>query len=204
MVECQRSGVFVGMVVGGHGASFCRQPMGHRSRLDPCMPSPFGVGRLACGLFIVRSFFLQQFGWYTVVLAALWAAGASWGRLCCSPRQRSQMLSLLCSRLVLRFVVAGLSNVAVIVLRPGCAWRVVMVRRCRGRQWLACPGLCGGPYWPGWLRLVAVGRPLSHLLPVRRVLSWLARLWRVWVCDCCVVASTMVGWFCQLVVVFAA
>ena len=57
------------------------------------------------------------------------------------------MLSLLSSRLVLRFVAAGLSDVAVIVVPPG--------------------------------RLVAVGRPLRCLFPVRCGLSWLVRFWRV-------------------------
>ena len=142
------------------------------SHFNPCMPGRFGVGRLACGLFIVGLFFLQQFGWYPVLSAVLWSACASWGRLRCSPRLCSRMLSLLSSRLVLRFVVAGLSDVAVVV-RPGCARRIVLVRRCRCRQWSARPGLCGGPYGPGWPRFVAVGCPLCHLLPVRCVLSWL-------------------------------
>ena len=123
-------------------------------------------------------FFLQHFGWYPGVSAALWSARASWGRLRCSPRRCSRMLSLLSSRLVLRFVVAGLSDVAV-VLRPGRARHVVLARCRRGRQWSACVGFCGGPHGPGWPRLVAVGRPLRHLFPVGRVLSWPVRLWRV-------------------------
>ena len=149
MAESRHCGAFVGMVVAGRGASWCRQPMGRRSRFDPCMPCWFGVGRLACGLFIVGSFFLQQFGWYPVVSAALWSAVAPWGRLRCSPRRCSRMLSWLSSRLVRRFVVAGLSDVAVVV-RPGRARRVVLVHRCRGRQWSARPELCGGLYGPGW------------------------------------------------------
>ena len=148
MVESRHCGAFLGMVVGGRGASWCRQPMGRRSRSDPCMPGCFGVRRPACGLFIVRSFFLQRFGWYPVVSAALCSACASWGPLRCSPRRCSQMLSLLSSRLVRRFAVAGLSDVAVVV-RPGRARRVVLVRCRHGRQWLARPGLCGGPNGPG-------------------------------------------------------
>ena len=97
---------------------------GTPSRLDPCMPGWFDVGRL----FIVGSSLLQQFDWYVVVLAALWSACASWGQLRCSPRRGSRMLSLLSSRLLPRFVAAGLSNVAVIVLRPGHARRIVLVR----------------------------------------------------------------------------
>ena len=170
--------MFVGMVAGGGGASWCRQPMGRWSCFDPCMPGWFGVGRLACGLFIVGLFFLQQFGWYPVVSATLWSACASWGRLRCSPRRCSRMLSLLSSPLVLRFVVAGLSDVAV-VLRPGRARCVVLVRRRPGRQWSARPGLCGGPHGPGWPRWVAVGCPLRHVFSVGRVLSWFARLRRV-------------------------
>ena len=50
----------MGMVAGGRGASCCRQPMGRRSRFNPCMPGRLGVGPLACGLFIVGFFFLQQ------------------------------------------------------------------------------------------------------------------------------------------------
>ena len=178
MVESWRCGAFVGMVVGGHGASWCCQPMERRSRFDPCMPGWFGVGRLACGLFIVGSFFLQQFGWYPVVSATFRSACASWGRLRCSPRRCSRMLSWLSSRLARRFVVAGLSDVAVVV-RPGRARRFVFVRRRRGRQWLAPPGLCGCPYGPGWPSLVAVGCPLRHLFPVGRVLLWFACLRRV-------------------------
>ena len=89
------------------------------------------------------------------------------------------MLSLLSSWLVLRFIVAGLSNVAVIVLRPGRARRVVLVCRCRGRQRSACLGSSGGLYGPGWSRLVAVGRPIRHLLPVGRGLLWIVPLWGV-------------------------
>ena len=157
------------MVFGGRGASWCGQPMGGRSLFYPCMPGWMGVGRPVCRLYIVGSFFLQQFGWYTVVLPALWSACASWGRLRCSPRQSSRMLSLLSFRLVLRFAVASMSDVAVIALRPGRARRVVLVRRRRGHQWSACLGLCGGPYGPGRPRLVAVGRSLRHSVPVRGV-----------------------------------
>ena len=69
MVESRRCGGFVGKVVDGRYASWCCQPMGRRSRFNPCMPGWFGVGRLACSLLIVASFLLQEFGWYTVVLA---------------------------------------------------------------------------------------------------------------------------------------
>ena len=119
MVELPRCVVLVGMVVGGRGASWCRQPMGCRSRFDPCMPGWLGSGRLACGLFIVGSFSLQQFGWYRVAIAVLWSACSSWDESRCSPRRRSRMSSLLSSPSVLRFVVAGLSDVAVIVLDRG-------------------------------------------------------------------------------------
>ena len=114
-----------------------------------------------------------------VLLAVLWSACSLWGLSGCSPRQHSRMLSLLSSRFVLCFVVAGLSDVAVIVLRLGCARRVVLVRRRRSHQWSACPGLCRGPYGLGRPRLVAVGRLFRRLFSVRCVLSWLVRLWRV-------------------------
>ena len=74
MVELRHAVVFVCMVVGGRGAPWCCQPVGCRSRLDPCMPGWFGIGRLACGLFLVGSLSLQQFGWCMVVLAALRSA----------------------------------------------------------------------------------------------------------------------------------
>ena len=169
---------FVGMVAGRRGASWCREPMKRRSRFNVCMPGWFGVGRLACGLFIIGSFLLQQFGWYPAVSAALWSAFASRGRMRCSPCRCSAVLSWLSSRLVRRFVVSGLWDVAVVVL-PGLARRVVLVHRCRGRQWPACPGMCGGLYGLGRPRLVAVGCPLCHLFPVRRVSSWFARFRRV-------------------------
>ena len=70
---------------------------------------------------------------------------------------------------------SGLSDVAAVV-QPGRARRVVLVRCCRGRQWSARPGLCGGPFGPGKPRLVVVGCHLRHLFPVGRVLSWFARL----------------------------
>ena len=98
MVESRRCGVFVGRVTGGRGALCCCQPMGSGSRFDPCMPCRFGVGRLACGLFIVGLFFVQQFDWYPVLSAVLWSACASWGRLRCSPCRCSRTLSLLSSR----------------------------------------------------------------------------------------------------------
>ena len=88
---------------------------------------------------------------------------------------------------------AGLSDVAVVV-QPGRAWRVVLVCHCRGCQWSARAGLCGGPYGPGWPHMVAVGCLLRHSLPVVSVLSWFTRLWRVRVGGCCVVASTLFGW----------
>ena len=160
----------LGMVAGGRGASWCPQPMGRRFRFNPCMPGWFSVGRLACRLFTVGSFFLQQFGWYPGVSAALWSAGASRGRLRCSPRWCSRVLSWLSSWLVRRFVVSGPPDVAVRV-RRGHARRVVFVRCRRGSQSLAPWGLCGGLYWPGRPRLAAVGSPLRHWFPVGRVLS---------------------------------
>ena len=135
-VESRRCGAFGDMVAGGRGASCCRQLIGPSSRFDPCMPGRFGVGWLACGLFTFGWFLLHQFGRYPVVSAALWSAGASRGRLRCSPRRCSRMSSVLSSRFVLGFEVAGLSDL-VVVLRPARARRVVLVRRCRGRQWSA-------------------------------------------------------------------
>ena len=178
MVESRHCVAFVGTVAGGCVASWCRQPMGRRSCFHPCMPGWFRVGRLACGLFIVGSFFLQQLGWYLAVSAALWSACASRGRLRCSPRQCSWVLSWLSSRLVRRCVVSGLSDVAVVV-PPGRARRVVFVRHRRCNQWPARPELCSGPYGLGRPCLVAVGCHLRHLFPLGHDLSWFAQLWRV-------------------------
>ena len=165
MVESRRCAAFVGMVADKHGTSLCRQPTLCRSRFDPCMAGWFGVGRLACGLFIVWSFFLQQFGWYPAGSATLWSACAFRGRLRRTPRHCGRVLSWLSSRLLWRFVESGLSDVAVMV-RPGQARRVVLVRRRRYRQWLARPGLCAGLFGPVRPRLVAVGCPLRYLFPV--------------------------------------
>ena len=84
---------------------------------------------------------------------------------------------------------ARLSDVAVLV-RPGRARRVVLVRLRRGRQWSARPELCAAPYSHGRLCLVAVGyslrracfgvvRPVAACPPVRLLccsqdLVWLA------------------------------
>ena len=53
MAELRCSVASVGMVVGGPGSPWCRQPVGRRSRIDPCMPGWFDVGRLACGLLMI-------------------------------------------------------------------------------------------------------------------------------------------------------
>ena len=60
MVELRCAVVSVGMVVGGPGSPSCRQPVGRRSRIDPCMSCWFDVGRLACGLLIVVSVFCSS------------------------------------------------------------------------------------------------------------------------------------------------
>ena len=83
--------MFVGMVVGGRGSPRCGQPVGRRSSIGPCMSGQFGVGRRACGLFMVTSCPLQWFCWYAVVLAASWSVCSAlvpWP--CCA-----QVLSLL-------------------------------------------------------------------------------------------------------------
>ena len=77
------SAVFVGMVVGGRGAPRCCQPVGRRSRFDPCMPGWFGVGRLACGLFTVKWWLQLWCGWCAVVVAVSWSAGFLWVPLRC-------------------------------------------------------------------------------------------------------------------------
>ena len=93
---------------------------------------------------------------------------------------------------------AGLSCV-VDVLRPGRARCALLVCRCRGRQWLALPGLRGGPYGPGRPCLVAVAVPYvifspSGLLFVGCPVLGRPRVWLL--CSC-----QYVGWYA---VVFAA
>ena len=70
--------LFVGMVVDGRVAPRCRQPVGRRSRFNPCTPSWFGVGRLACGLFAVKWRLQLRCGWCAVFLAASWSAWFAW------------------------------------------------------------------------------------------------------------------------------
>ena len=161
MVELRCSVVSVGMVVGGRGAPWCRQPVQRRSCFNPCMPGGFGVGRLACGLFLVASLLLQRFGWCMVVLAALWSACSSLGLFCCCRRccvlgsvasfVRRPAQPVMVSRSGLGLVVAGMSNVEFVVLRPGCSQRVVLVRSRRSRTRTACRGLHCCPHWFGGL-----------------------------------------------------
>ena len=172
----------VGIVVGGRGAPWCRKPVGRRFRFDPCMPGGFGVCRLACGLFMTAPLLPQRFGWCMVVLGALWSACSSLGLFCCCWRcrvlgsvgyfGRRPVQPVTVSRRGLGLVVAVMSDAGFLVLRPGCSWRVVLVRRRRSSTRLACRGSRCCPHWFGRL---------------------CARL--VWVCRCCVVASVTLGRF---------
>ena len=74
MVQLRCSVVSLGMVAGGRGAPWCRQPVGRRSPSDPCMPGSLRLGQLMCGLFVAGPLFLQRFGSCMVVLAVLWSA----------------------------------------------------------------------------------------------------------------------------------
>ena len=125
-----------GYVVGERGAACCRHPMGRRFRFDPCIPGRSGVGRLACGLFIVGSL----------------CCSSLIGSRLCSPRRCSRTRSL-SSRFVLRVAAACLSD-AVDVSRPGRARCVVWIRRRlfdSGQPvWVA--------WWPVWARLAVFGR----------------------------------------------
>ena len=62
MVESRCAVVSVGMVISGPGSRWCRQPVGRRSLINPCMSGCFVVGRLACGLFMVASLLPHLFG----------------------------------------------------------------------------------------------------------------------------------------------
>ena len=148
MVVLRCSVVFVGMVVGGRGAACCRQPMGRRSCFDPCMPGWLGVGRLACGLFIVGSLSCSS-----LVRSRL-----------CSPRRCSPTSFSLSSRFVLRVAAAGLSG-AVDVLRPGRARCLVLVRR----RWFASGRPVCVVWWPVWAQpAVFVAVVVPTLLVSRR------------------------------------
>ena len=121
MVELRCSVVFVGMVVDGPGSPWCRQPVGHCSLIDPCMPGWFDVSRLACGLFVVASWLPQLFGWCMGVLAALWSACSSWRFFCCCRRCR-----------VLGRCVGDVCAVGSFVRRCACAQPVTVSRYCPG------------------------------------------------------------------------
>ena len=139
--------MLVGIVVGGRGAAFCRQPMGRRSRFNHCMPGRLGVGRLACGLFIVGSLSCSSFI-------------GSWLH---SPRRCSQMWLSLSSRFVLRVAAACLSA-AVDVSRLGRARCVVLVRR----RLFASSWLVWVAWWPVWARpamFCRSGRPYVACFP---------------------------------------
>ena len=154
MLESRRCGAFVGRVADGRVASWCRQPMGRCSRFHPCMSGLFGVGRLACGLLTVGLFFLQQFVWYPAVSAALWSAGASRGRLRCSPRR--------CSR-VFVLVVFPVSSEVCCVRPAQCGGRGATgacPTRCVGSSLSLPPvvGSFGAVGWPVWAWPAAFGR----------------------------------------------
>ena len=125
MVELRCSVVFVGMVVGGHGAACCRQLIGRRSHFDPCMQGRLGVGRLACGLLIVGSL----------------SCSSLVGSRLCSLHRCSWTWFSLSPRFVLRAAAASLS-VEVDVLQPGRAQCVVLVLQ----RWFAS----GRPVWVVW------------------------------------------------------
>ena len=176
MVESWCSVVLVGMAVGGRGAACCRQPMGSRSRFDPCMPGRLGVRWLACGLFIVGSL----------------SCSSLIGSRLCRPRRCSRKWFSLSSRFVLRVAAACLSG-AVDVSRPGRAWCVVLVRLrlFAGGQpvwvawWPVCArpavfGRCSCPYvacFPSGMlfRGVSGFRMSARVVVVLLALPWLVR-----------------------------
>ena len=75
----------VGMVAGGRGAPRCCHLVGRRSRFNPCTPGWFGVGRLACGLFMITWRLQLRCGWFAVVAAASQSAGFVWGSVALLP-----------------------------------------------------------------------------------------------------------------------
>ena len=95
------------MVVGGRGTPQCRQPVGRRSRFDPCTPGWFGVGQLACGLFTVKWRLQLRFGWCAVVLDASWSAWCAWVPSRCCRWSYRRMLFLQPARPCRRWLVAS-------------------------------------------------------------------------------------------------
>ena len=149
--------------------------MGCRSRFDPGMPSLLGVGRLACGLFIVGSL----------------SCSSLMGSWLCSPGRCSRTWFPLSSRFALRVAAACLSG-ASYVPQPGRARCVVLVRwrLCAGGQpvWVAC--------WPVWARPAVSGRcscPYVACFPSEMLFRGVPNFGDVRVCGCCVVGITVVG-----------
>ena len=175
MVEPWCSVVLVGMAVGRRGTACCYQPMGRRSRFEPCMPGRLDVGRLACGLFIVWSL----------------CCSSLIGSRLCSPRRCSRTWFSLSSRLVLRVAAACLSG-AVYVPRRWSARCVVLV----GRRLFAGGQPVWVAWWPVWARPAVFGRCIfssARLFPGGDVVSRCARFRDVRACGCCVVGIPMAG-----------
>ena len=175
MVESWCSVVLVGMKVSRRGAACCRQPMGRRSRFDPCMPGRLGVSWLVCGLFIVGSL----------------SCSSLIGSRLCSPRRCFQTWFLLSSRFVLRVAAPCLSG-AVDMSRPGRARCLVLVRR----RWFAS----GQPVWVAWWPVCAwsavFGRcscPYVACVPSGTLFPRYAWFPDVRACGCCVDGITVVG-----------
>ena len=134
-------------------------------RFDPCLPGWFGIGWLACGLFIVGSLFLQRFGLCMVVLSALWLDLFAVGSFVLLPALARP--GLLCRRRVLSWVPRAKAHVCEACFRDSlvsgsCRRRhvgcgvccaatgrgrcVVLVRDGRSRTRSACLGLCCSPH----------------------------------------------------------
>ena len=152
MAESRLCGAFLGMVAGGHGAACCRQHMGRRSRFDPCMPGRLGVGWLACGLFIVGSFFCSSL------------VGT---RLCQQPYGRPVRRGVDCA--AARANVAGCCLCCLLGLSCGLPWPACLV------WWMCCDrGAPGARCWFAGL-VAASGRPVRGCVVV--CMGPAARVW---------------------------
>ena len=189
MVESRRCVAFVGTVVGGPGASWP----------SPTHGTPFPIRPLHAWLVWCCPACLLSVQCLVFFSAAVWLVNGSMSRL---------MVGLCGVVLIALQPAPAQPDVVLFVFSVGsevCCGRAVRCgghcvatgmypARCVGSP-STCPpvvGLSGVVWWLVWAWPVALGRPLRCLFPVGCVLS-LVHLWRVRVCGCCVVASTLFG-----------
>ena len=162
--------MFVGTIVGGRGAPWCCQPVGRRFRFDPCTPGWFGVGRLACGLFTVKSRLQLRCCWFRGCLGHLMV-----GLVCVGS------IALLPVVVPLHVVYAAGMSVSVlvsgVVVCPSvvlCSLLPLVGRVCIGSVVAFCC-VCGYDRRWAWRTTVLPTRWAPF--PFRPVHTWLVRRW---------------------------